>query len=56
MDIYIYNFFVGKPDGKRPLRTPVGRSEDNIRMDFREIVGKGVDWMHLAQGRTNGGL
>jgi hypothetical protein len=28
------------------------RWEDNIRMDLREIVGGGVDWMHLAQDRN----
>jgi hypothetical protein len=26
------------------------RWEDNIRMDLREIVWEGVNWMHLAQG------
>jgi hypothetical protein len=24
---------------------------DNIRIDLREIVWEGVDWMHLAQDR-----
>jgi hypothetical protein len=28
---------VGKPKGKRPLRRPRHRWEDNIKMDFREI-------------------
>jgi hypothetical protein len=32
-----YNIFVGKPKGKRPLRRPRHRYEDNIRMDLREI-------------------
>jgi hypothetical protein len=27
------------------------RWEDNIRMDLREIVSEGVDWIHLAQDR-----
>jgi hypothetical protein len=26
-----------------------GRWEDNIRMDLREILSKGVDWTYLAQ-------
>jgi hypothetical protein len=26
--------------------------EDNIKMDLREIEWKGVDWMHVAQGRN----
>jgi hypothetical protein len=28
---------VGKPEGKRPLKTPRHRWEHNIRMDIREI-------------------
>jgi hypothetical protein len=42
---------VGKPEGKRPFGRPRYRWEDNIRMDLREIVWKGVNWMHLAQDR-----
>jgi hypothetical protein len=43
---------VGKSDGKRPFGEPRHRWEDNIRMDLREIVWNGVDWMHLAQDRV----
>jgi hypothetical protein len=32
-----YNTFVENPEGKRPLRRPRRRWEDNIRMDLREI-------------------
>jgi hypothetical protein len=42
---------VGKPEGKRPLRTPRRRWEDNIRMDLREIGWIGMDWIDLAQDR-----
>jgi hypothetical protein len=42
-------FFVGKPEGKRSLRRPRRRWEDNIRMDLREIGLEVVDWMYLAQ-------
>jgi len=42
---------VGKPDGKRPLRRPRCRWEDNIKIALREIGWEGVDWMHLAQNR-----
>jgi hypothetical protein len=28
---------VGKPEGKRQLRRPSRRWEDNIKMDFKEI-------------------
>jgi hypothetical protein len=42
---------VGKPEGKRPLRKPRRRWVDNIKMDVREIVWSGVDWIDLAQDR-----
>jgi hypothetical protein len=41
------------PEGKRPLGRPRRRRKDNIRMDFREICWKYVDWMHLAQDKDN---
>jgi hypothetical protein len=40
---------VGKLEGKRRRGRHKGRWEDNIRMDLREIVWEGVDWMHLAE-------
>jgi hypothetical protein len=39
----VHRIFVGKPDGKRPLRRLRHRWEDNIRMNQREIGLKGVD-------------
>jgi hypothetical protein len=44
-------FLVGKPEGKRPLGRPRHRWGDGIRIDFREIVLGGVDWIRLAQDR-----
>jgi hypothetical protein len=44
-----YSNLVGRPEGKRQLRRPTRRWEDNIRMDLREIGWEVVDWMHLAQ-------
>ena len=32
-----FKIFPGKPTGKRPLRRPRRRWEDNIRMDLEEI-------------------
>lgn len=32
-----YTILVGKPEGKRPLRSPGYRWKDNIKMDLREI-------------------
>jgi hypothetical protein len=46
-----YNNLFGKPDGKRPLRRPRCRWEDNIIMNLREIWWEGMDWMHLAEDR-----
>jgi hypothetical protein len=42
---------VGKPEGKRPLRRPRRRGEDNIMMDSQEVGGGCGDWMELAQDR-----
>jgi hypothetical protein len=42
-----YNISVRKPEGKKPLRKPT---------HIREIGWEGVDWIHLAQDWTSGGL
>jgi hypothetical protein len=34
---------VGKPGGKRPLGRPRRRWENYIRMDFKEVMWKGVE-------------
>jgi len=47
----LYKIMVGKFGGKRPLRRSRCSSDDNIRMDLREIGWKGVDRIHLAQDR-----
>jgi len=44
-------FFVGEPQGKRPLRKPRRRWDDNIGMDLRGMGWEGLDWMHLAEDR-----
>jgi hypothetical protein len=40
-----YRVSVGKPEGKRPLRRPWRRWEDNIKMDLKEVGcgGYGLD-------------
>jgi hypothetical protein len=45
----VYKVLVGKPDGRRPLGRPRRRWEDGVRMDLREIILGGVDWIRLAQ-------
>jgi hypothetical protein len=46
-----YSILVGKPERKRRPARPRRRREDNIRMDLREVVWEGVDWIVLAQDR-----
>jgi hypothetical protein len=46
-----YRILVGKPEGKRPLGRLGRRWVDNIKMDLREIVWDGMDWIELAQDR-----
>ena len=47
----VYSVLVGKPEGKRSLRRPRRRWEDNIKMDLQEVGCEGVDWNELAQDR-----
>jgi hypothetical protein len=46
-----YSILVGRPEGRRPLRRPRRRWEDNIKMDLREIGFGDVGWINLAQDR-----
>jgi len=47
----VYRVLVGKPEGKRPLRRPRHRWEDNIKMDLQEVGRWYVDLIELAQDR-----
>jgi hypothetical protein len=50
---------VGKPEGNRLLGISRHRWEDNIKMDLREIVWGGMDWIDLLiwlRIGTSGGL
>jgi hypothetical protein len=47
-----YRLLVRKPEGKRPLRRPIRRWVDNIKIDLLEIGWSGVDWICLAQDRN----
>jgi ribosome biogenesis protein Nip4 len=42
---------VGEPEGKRPLRRPRRRWEDNIKMDIQEVGCRVMDWIELVQDR-----
>jgi hypothetical protein len=43
---------VGKPEGKRPLRTPGRIWVDNINMDLPRNRMAYVNWIDLAQNRV----
>jgi hypothetical protein len=43
---------MGKPGGNRLLGGPRHRWQDNIKMELREIVYSGMDWIELAQDRN----
>ena len=46
----VHRVLVGKPEGKSALWRPRRRLEENIKMNLRE-VGRGREWLELAQGR-----
>jgi hypothetical protein len=46
-----FKILTGKPTGKRPLRRPRRRWEDNIRMDLKEIGTNTRNWVVSAQDR-----
>jgi hypothetical protein len=47
----VYSAVVGKHKGKRPLRRPRRRWEDNIKVEFQEVGFRDMDWIELAQNR-----
>jgi hypothetical protein len=44
----VYRVFIGRPEGKRPLRRPRHRCVDNIKVDIRNIRINGVNWIQLT--------
>ena len=49
-----FKILTGKPTDKRPLGRSRRGWEDNIRMDFKEIVINTRNWIDLAQDRIIG--
>jgi hypothetical protein len=45
-------FWWGKPEGKRPLGRPRRRWEDNIKINFQEVVEvwTGSNWLRIGTG------
>jgi hypothetical protein len=53
-----YRILVGKPEGKRPLKTPRRKGIDNIKIHLKEtgwdgMVWTGSIWLRIV---TSGGL
>ena len=48
-----FKILTGKPTGKRPLRGPRRRWEDNIRIYLKEIGIDTRNWVLPAQDRDN---
>jgi len=46
-----YTVLVGKHEGKRALRRPRRRWEDNIKMGLQEVGCGDINWIELAQDR-----
>jgi hypothetical protein len=44
-------FWFENPAGKRPLRIPTHKWENNIKIDCKEKGWESMDWKHLAQDR-----
>jgi len=49
----VYTVLVRKPEGKRSLRRPRSRWEDNIKMDLQEVGCGVMDWIELVQDRDS---
>ena len=47
-----FQILTGKPTGKRSLRRPRRRWEDNTRMDLKEIGINTRNWVDSAQDRN----
>jgi hypothetical protein len=43
-----YRTLVGKPEGRRPLKRPRRRWEDDIKMDLREVGWRDMDCIGLV--------
>jgi hypothetical protein len=49
----VYRVLVSKPEGKRPLRRPRHRYEENITMDIHELacgVWSESSWLRIETG------
>jgi hypothetical protein len=47
----VYRILIGKPEGKGLPGRPRRRWEYNIKIDLREMVLEGEDWIRLTSDR-----
>jgi hypothetical protein len=47
---YAYRILVERPEGRRPLKRPRRRWEDNIEIELQGVAWS-MDWIELAQDR-----
>jgi hypothetical protein len=47
-----YTNLLGRPEGKRTLRRPRRRWEDNIKLGRQEAGWGGMDWIELAEDKN----
>ena len=47
-----FKILTGKPTGKKPLKRPRRRWEDNIRMDLEEIGIDARNWVYSTRVRN----
>jgi hypothetical protein len=47
----VYKILVGIYEGKRPFERPWRRWKHNTKMDLRETMWNGIDWIRLAWDR-----
>jgi hypothetical protein len=42
---------VGRLEGKRPLGRPCHRWKDAVKINLKELIWQGAEWIRLAQDR-----
>jgi hypothetical protein len=52
----VYRTSVRNPEGKRVFLRHKYIQKNNIKIDIKETVCRGMDWIHLTQIWSSGGL
>ena len=48
----VYSVLAGRPDGKRPLRRPRTKWEENVKMSVQDLRRRGMGWNDLSHDRV----